>query len=157
MVKKFKWYPAEDEKKPFTRKSKAKKKRAAARKGMNPGVVCIVLSGRFRGKRVLFLRMLPSGLALVTGPYKVNGVPLRRMNTAYLLVTKTQVNVEVIQGEAANIDDKYFAKAKEAKKKEEDKLLADTSAYVTKILAKNYRARDTQKKRKKCKGRLIDQ
>ena len=130
MVKKFKWYPAEDEKKPFQRKSKAKKKPIATRKGLNPGVVCIVLSGRFRGKRVLFLRMLPSGLALVTGPYKVNGVPLRRMNPAYLLITKTQVKLETIPKEAEAIEDKYFAKAKESKKKEEEKLFADTGVQV---------------------------
>ena len=133
MVKKFKWYPTEDEKKPFTRKSKAKKKAIKARKGLVPGAVCIVLSGRFKGRRVVFLKMLPSGLAMVTGPYKVNGVPLRRMNIAYLLVTKTTISIDAAAKEAATLDDKFFAKAKEVKKPEEEKLFAE-GAQVNRIL-----------------------
>jgi large subunit ribosomal protein L6e len=128
MVKKFKWYPAEDEKKPFTRKSKGKAKPMKPRKGLVSGSVCIVLSGRFMGRRVVFLKMLPSKLALVTGPYKINGVPLRRMNPAYLLVTSTRVPLEGKVHES--IEDKYFAKAKEAKKPEEEKFFAESGAQV---------------------------
>ena len=128
MVKKFKWYPTEDEKKPFTRKSKAKKRPMHTRKGLETGAICIVLSGRFQGRRVVFLKMLPSGLALVTGPYKVNGVPLRRVNPAYLLVTKTKIAIQGKEHDA--VDDKFFAKAKEAKKPEEEKFFAEAGAQV---------------------------
>jgi len=129
MVKKFKWYPAEDEKKPFVRKSKHKSKPMKARKGLVPGAVCIVLTGRFKGRRVVFLKTLPSGLAMVTGPYKVNGVPLRRMNQAYLLVTSTHVPLE--GSPIKDIEDKYFAKEKEAKKPEAEKFFAESGAQVT--------------------------
>ena len=77
MVKDFEWYPAEDKKRDVRKKTaKAPKLRSS----LKPGQVVILLSGRFRGKRVVFLKQLESGLLLVTGPHKVNGVPLKRVN-----------------------------------------------------------------------------
>ena len=128
MVKKFKWYPADDEKKPFKRKSKAKKTKAKFRKSLEAGDICIVLAGRFQGRRVIFLKALPSGLALVTGPYKINGVPLRRINPVYLLATKTKLALP--NKDFDSIEDKFFAKPKEAKKPEEEKFFADSAAQV---------------------------
>ena len=77
MVKDFEWYPAEDKKRAVRQKQAKKPK---LRKGIEAGKVLILLSGRFRGKRVVFLKQLDSGLLLVTGPHKYNGVPLKRVN-----------------------------------------------------------------------------
>jgi large subunit ribosomal protein L6e len=76
------------------------------------------LSGRFKGRRVVFLKQLQSGLLLVTGPYKVNGVPLRRINQTNCIVTSTKVDLTGVKVDSVN--DSYFAKSKLKKTKSGD-------------------------------------
>ena len=120
MVKKFDWYPADDQKAQFKRR---KPTTAKLRKSIKPGSVLILLSGRFRGRRVVFLKQLKSGLLLVTGPYKVNGVPLKRVNQVYTMTTSTTVDLKGVN--VANIEDDFFKREKKAGKSAEEKIFAE--------------------------------
>ncbi len=84
-------YPADDVK-VHSKRGKTLRK-GGLRSSITPGTVVILLAGRFKGKRVVALAQLPSGLLLVTGPFKVNGVPLRRVNQAYVIATSTKVSL----------------------------------------------------------------
>jgi len=77
--------------------------------GIVPGSVVILVAGRHRGKRAVFLKQLDSGLMLVTGPFKINGVPLRRVNQKYVLPTTTKLDIAGLSI-PDRVDDKYFSR-----------------------------------------------
>lgn len=95
---------------------------SAPRSTLTPGAVLILLAGRFRGKRVILLKALSQGVLLVTGPFKVNGVPLRRVNARYVIATSHKVDLSGIDQKKVDevAGDKYFAREKGEKKKGEE-------------------------------------
>ena len=113
------WYPAEDAKFPLKRAA-VSAALTKLRASITPGTIVILLAGHFKGKRVVFLKQLASGLLLVAGPYGVNGVPAKRVNQRYVIATSQKVDVAGV--DCAKFDDAYFKKPAKAagKKGEED-------------------------------------
>jgi large subunit ribosomal protein L6e len=100
------WYPADDEKTRFAR-ANTKPQASTGRKSIQAGSIVILLSGPHRGRRVVVLNKLASGNLLITGPYAVNGVPLGRVNPAYVLSTSSKVSLD---GVNVNVNDSFFKK-----------------------------------------------
>jgi len=111
------FYPADDVAVP--KKSRQNKNAPKTRATIAPGVVVILLSGRFRGKRAVVLKVLASGLLLVSGPFKANGVPLKRVNQAYVIATSTKVDVSKVSV-PASVNDDYFKNSSKTNGKNEE-------------------------------------
>ncbi|KAI3643983.1 hypothetical protein MP228_010147 [Amoeboaphelidium protococcarum] len=122
-----KYYPVESATQAKSSRKTKKQPKARLNAAITPGTVLILLTGRFRGKRVVFLKQLDSGLLLVTGPFKVNGVPLRRVNQAYVIPTSTKIDAAEAVKAAADVTDALFTKVtdKQADQKKKGKKDAD--------------------------------
>ena len=92
------------------------------RESLQPGTVLILLAGRFRGKRVVLLKHLDQGVLLVTGPFKINGVPLRRVNARYVIATSTRIDISGVDSQTIEKVSApgYFTKEKKNEKKTEE-------------------------------------
>merc|ERR1711908_133057 len=116
--KETRYYPAEDVKSKL-RNNHNNSRQTKLRASITPGTVLILLAGHFKGKRVVFLKQLDSGLLLISGPFKVNGVPLRRVPQSYVIATKTVVDISGVSI-PAEVSDSLFVKPKSTKKKSDE-------------------------------------
>ena len=94
----------------------------------------------------VLLKVLDEGVLLVTGPFKVNGVPLRRVNARYVIATKTSVKLDGI--DKGTVDkaggEDYFTRDRKADKKGSEEAFFNQGKAEKKEVASS-RAEDQKK------------
>ncbi|CCW63086.1 unnamed protein product [Phytomonas sp. EM1] len=140
-------------KKQVQKKASGKKvERSTLRKSITPGTIAIILAGRFRGRRAVVLKQLPrNGPLVISGPMKYNGVPIRRIDSRYIIATSTKVDISSV--DTSEITPEVFARPKAEKpvksesdfmgdkrKKAAEKVAKKTSKAAKKTIVSDLRA-----------------
>eukprot|EP00922_Rhytidocystis_sp_ex-Travisia-forbesii_P028219 GHVS01041421.1.p1 GENE.GHVS01041421.1~~GHVS01041421.1.p1 ORF type:complete len:217 (+),score=14.22 GHVS01041421.1:119-769(+) len=83
------------------------------RHSLVPGTVVILLNGPYKGRRAVLMKILPSGLLLLNGPFQLNRIPLRRASQRFVIATSTRLDISNV--DMSKFDDCYFQRSKKEK------------------------------------------
>lgn len=89
-------------KKPLRRKNKK------TVSNLKPGSVLILLSQKLLGKKVILINTTESGLLVVTGPFSLNGISLRRVNKKYTIQSGANLSEENFNSPTLILNSRLF-------------------------------------------------
>lgn len=87
------------------------------------------------------MKQLASGLLLVTGPFKLNGCPLRRINQNYVIATSTKVDISSVKV-PENLNDSFFNRVRAARKQAKS---AEAGAEIFQQKKEEYKVTEERK------------
>jgi large subunit ribosomal protein L6e len=90
------------------------KERKSGSLNIKIGSVIILLSSNFQGRKAILLKITKSGLLVISGPYKINGIPLRRVNPRYIIPTDVKIDLSGIN--TTILSDEYFMALKKSQR-----------------------------------------
>lgn len=79
------------------------------------------MTGEFSHRMLLY----QSNKNCYLGPFSINGTPLRRVAQAYVIATKTKVDIDAVNI-PENLTDDYFRRSKPEKKKKDGDIFSDS-------------------------------
>ena len=106
--------------KSFNFKKLSKKMKIFPNPNIKDGSIVILLSSNFQGKKAILLKTTKLGLHVISGMYKLNGIPIRRVNPRYILPTGIQINIDDIN--TAIFNDEYFNGLNKSKRYHDNRL-----------------------------------
>nr|UXY86672.1 60S ribosomal protein L6B [Cryptomonas paramecium] len=78
------------------------------------GSVAIISFGKLRGKKAIILRTTKCRMFVISGPFSLNGISIRRIKYNHLIPTQNRLNISSVDTKI--FDDEYFIFLKKSKK-----------------------------------------
>jgi len=101
-------------KKKGTKMQYKKKPVLKTRKKFKKGTVLILLGLKFQGKKSILLKITKKGFLVISGPFGINGISLRRINPRFAIPTEIKIDLSNLK--LGFLNDNYFDFLKKSNK-----------------------------------------
>ncbi|AEA38705.1 60S ribosomal protein L6B (nucleomorph) [Cryptomonas paramecium] len=79
------------------------------------GSIVIISFGKLRGKKAIILRTTKCQMFVISGPFSLNGISIRRIKPGHIITTRNRLDVDSVNTRI--FDDEYFIFLKKSRKR----------------------------------------